>query len=320
MSNLCKLKGNRRKSPVFSALLLVILLPLLTACNSQPTYPHVSLQGPLVNSTSPTRSDQAKPLRIVLASITSPQESRIYYDDMLNYLGKQLGMPIEIIQRKTYAEANDLVRAGSADMAFVCTYAYALGHDEFGMQLLAAPVIQGQTTYNAYIITNKDSTINSFAQLQGKTFAFTDPLSNTGTLYPLALVKSLGSTPDNFFSKYFYTYSHDYAIQAVADKLADGASVDSTVYNYLRDTNSPIISKVKVIQISPPFGMPPVVVRPDLDPDLKTKIQEILLNMDQTAAGRQILANLHIDRFTTVHDADYDGVRQLAQAVSNYAK
>jgi phosphonate transport system substrate-binding protein len=316
--NMTKFRRNGDRKFWILTMLLLMLSPLLTACSEQQaSMPQVSLQGPLSTSTGTALQTGQKPLRVVLASITSPQESRVYYDAMLNYLGKQLNRPIEIIQSKTYADANDLIRAGTADMAFVCTYAYVVGHEEFGMQLLAAPLIQGQTIYHADLIVNKDSNITTFAQLQDKTFAFTDPMSNTGVLYPLSLVKAQGSTADKFFGKYFYTYSHDYALQAVSDKLADGASVDSTVFDYLRQSNPALVAKVKVIQTSPPYGMPPVVVRADLDPALKKKIQTTLFDMNQNSAGREILAQLHIQRFVPVQDGLYDSVRELAKAVGS---
>lgn len=303
----------KQRKIILLVMLAFILIPLLSACGNSQTYPKVSLKAPLVTSTSEAGSSKVKPLRVVLASITSPQESRVYYDNMLSYVGQQLGIPIQIVQRKTYAEANDLLRAGTADVAFVCTYAYVLGNSEFGMKLLAAPEIDHKITYNAYIIVNKDSDITNFSQFKGRTFAFTDPMSNTGTLYPLSLVKSLGYNQDNFFSKYFYTYSHDYAIQAVASKLADGASVDSTVFNYLKEKKSPLIAKVKVIDVSPPYGMPPVVVRPNLDLALQNKLQNVLLQMNKTEEGQKILANLHIEQFVRVNDSNYDSVRDLAR-------
>ena len=310
----CRGKPTKKLKKILAALILLLLL-FVTGCSKQQPLTRVSLQGPLITSAGTERGAGKVPLRIVLASITSPRETRVYYDAMLNYLGQQLGQPIEIIQRKTYAEANDLIRAGTADMAFVCTYPYVAGHEEFGMQLLAAPLINGQTTYHADIIVNKESKISTFSQLQGKTFAFTDPMSNTGSLYPRSLITSLGSTPDKFFGKYFYTYSHDYAVQAVADRLADGASVDSTVFDYLRQSNPSLTAKVRIIQVSPPYGMPPVVARASLDPLLKKKIQTILFNMGQSAAGQKILAQLHIQRFVPVNDNLYDSTRELAKAV-----
>lgn len=295
------------------AALLLLMSQFLTACSQQQPLPHVSLQSPL--SSGPQPAGGQAPLRIVLGAVTSPQESHIYYDAMLNYLGRQLGRPIEDIHRKSYAEANDQIRARTADLAFVGAYAYVAGHAEFGMELLAAPV--SQTPYLADIIVNKDSNISSFSQLQGKTFAFTDPMSTTGTLYPLALVKSLGSAPDLFFAKYFYTYSHDYAIQAVADGVADGASVNNTVLDYLRQSNPALAAKVKVIQTSPAFGMPPVAVRADLDPPLKKRIQTILFDMDNNTEGKKILAQLKIRRFNPVSDITYDSVRELAKAAGS---
>lgn len=96
------------------------------------------------------------------------------------------------------------------------------------------------------------------ADLKGKVFAFTDPISLAGRVYPTSLVESLGSAPDAFFSRTFFTYSHDEAIYAVANGLADGASVDSLVYDYAIIRDPALTQKVKVIHRSPAFGIPPV--------------------------------------------------------------
>jgi phosphonate transport system substrate-binding protein len=281
-------------------------------------YPNVKLGGALVTGVSPERASSAPPLRIVLASITSPQEARVYYSDLINYIGGKLEMPVEVIQCKTYGEANDLVRAGNADVAFVCTYAYVLGHDEFGMNLLGIPEIQGRRNYQAYIVVRKDSGIKRFDELRGKTFAFTDPISTTGTLYPLYLVKALGGTPESFFGRYFYTYSHDYALRSVADNLADGASIDSTVWDYLIATNPGLVANLQIIERSPAYGMPPVTMRPSLSKTTQDKLRQIFFNMNGEPDGQKILAKLHIDRFVAADDAMYNQVRELAAMVKRH--
>lgn len=302
----------------FSILTLVILvlLPLLIGCSDKsPGNKAIDL----ASIEEPGRGEVTKPklpvLKVAVASITSTKESIKYYDKLLNYLGAKLNKRVIIVQRKTYAEVNDLMRAGNVDLAFVCTYAYVTGREEFGMELLAAPKMANSATYQSYIIVPKDSSAKSFNDLREKTFAFTDPLSTTGRMYPLFLLRTMNESPDTFFKKYIYTYSHDNAIKAVADGLADGGAVDSLVYHYLAVTNPDYIKKTKVIGQSQAYGMPPVVVRPDLAPELKQELQDFFLGLAQDPVGREILAKLLMEKFVIPPDKEYDSIRSLARLV-----
>src|SRR5581483_2750033 len=233
------------------------------------------------------------------------------YSDLLNYIGEKIGRPVELVQRQTYAEVNDLVKQGQVDLAFVCTSAYVAGQRDFGMELLVAPQVNGETVYYSLLIVPASSSARSLEDLRGKTFAFTDPLSLTGRVYPTLKVTTLGATPETFFERTFYTYSHDNAIRAVANQVADGANVDSLVYEYFVARDPEIVSKTRVIDRSPAFGIPPVVVNPKLNPQLKTLLREILLQADSDAVGRRILKNLMIDRFVVVPESLYDSARAL---------
>ncbi len=92
------------------------------------------------------------PLRVAFAAVISPRGTVEGYQPLVDYLAERLDRPVELVQRRTYAEVNDLVRRGEVDLAFVCTSAYVIGHREFGMQLLAAPRVNGETVYHSYLI------------------------------------------------------------------------------------------------------------------------------------------------------------------------
>ncbi|MHB1418434.1 MAG: substrate-binding domain-containing protein [Bacillota bacterium] len=299
-------------------ILLITLSVILGGCAEKVgQYPQIklsSVERATEVSTGPVKED--KPLRVAIASITSTKESIVYYEELLRYLSRRLGRPVQIVQRKTYAEVNDLVRAGSVDIAFVCTYAYVTGKAEFGMELLVAPQVNGLSTYRSYILVCADKKIKTFADLKGKTFAFTDPMSTTGAFYPFSILKKMGETPDSFFSSYTYTFSHDNSIRAVAERLVDAAAVDSLVYQYMIEREPEKYKHLQILQQSPSFGAPPLVVRPGMDPDLKKQIQEIILEMHRDTYGQKILHNLRIDRFVKADDKDYDSVRDLARMVT----
>lgn len=294
--------------------LLIALCFLLVACS-----PAVQQPAATVSLTDlqplPTPVLNQIPLRVAVASVISPQGTVESYSALLDSLGRRLNRPVELVQRRTYLEVNDLIERGEVDLAFICTSAYVVGNDDFGMELLAVPQVNGATVYHAYLIVPVNSPARDMADLRGKVFAFTDPLSLTGRAYPTWLVQSLGSAPEDFFERTFYTYSHDEAIYAVANALADGASVDSLVYEYALSREPTLAQKVKVIHRSDPFGMPPVVVNLDLRPQVKAELQSLLLTMHEDPLGQAALAEIGVERFVLIGDHAYESARLLMQEV-----
>ena len=261
-------------------------------------------------------SSTVVPLRVAGAAVISPKGTVESYQPLLDFLSAQLDRPIELVQRRTYAEVNDLIESGEVDLAFVCTSAYVDGHDKFGMELLAAPQVDGAAVYFSLLIVPADSPAQAMADLRGKVFAFTDPMSNTGRNYPTYLVQQLGQTPETFFARTFFTYSHDDAIRAVADGLADGAAVDSLVYDFAIARDPTLAQKTRGIHRSEPFGIPPVVVGPQVRPQLKAELQTLLFDMAAAPDGRASQATAGIERFVPIDDRANDSARALLQAVS----
>jgi phosphonate transport system substrate-binding protein len=79
--------------------------------------------------------------------------------------------------------------------------------------------------------------------------------------------------------------------------------------------NPEIGVKTRIIKRSQAFGIPPLVVRPDLPAKKKQQLREILLGMHQDPAGKQILAAMNIKRFVLGDDSAYDSIRQMRQFI-----
>jgi phosphonate transport system substrate-binding protein len=218
---------------------------------------------------------------------------------------------VEVVQRDTYAEINDLIESGYVDLAFVCSLAYVIGKEDFDMELLVVPEVNGASVYHSYIIVPAESGARSLQDLKGKTFAFTDPLSNSGRLYPSYLLQQAGTTADIFFDRYIFTYSHDNSIRAVAENIVDGAAVDSLVYDYMVNREPEIGARTKIVHVSPSFGIPPVVTHPSLEPEIKSRLRGLLLNMDKGETGKALLQEINITRFVIGDDSSYDLIRDI---------
>ena len=238
-----------------------------------------------------------KAFYVAVSAMMSPVQNYDDYKPFLKYLQDALQMPVKLVQRKTYGEINSLIRKGKVDLAFICTGAYVYGNLKKFSSVVAVPKINGNITYNAYIIVHKPSNIHKLKDLRGKSFAFMDPLSNTGYFYPMDLFKQHGINPKTFFKKITFTHSHTYSIEAVAQGVVIAASVDGIVYNYVIKQFPKLKHRIKILLKSPPFAMPPVVIPKTLEPSLQHKIQNILINMDKNERGRHILKLIGVDKF-----------------------
>jgi phosphonate transport system substrate-binding protein len=197
------------------------------------------------------------------------------------------------------------------EIGFICSGPYVEGHDRYGLEIVAVPVVNGVPTYQSYIIVPHSSPAREFQELRGTRFAFTDPKSNSGKLVPTYMLALMHETPKSFFKKLIYTYGHDKSIKAVTEGLVDGAAVDSLIWNiFLRD-HPEIETKARIIARSPAYGSPPLVATPGLDPALKKTIREVLLAMHTDPNGKKILVNMNIDRFVLQPDGAYDSIREM---------
>src|SRR5665811_1372273 len=192
----------------YTPILFILFIVLISGCVDKAEKINLSVVE------EPQKVVNDPDVRVAIASVVSPKESYVYYEDMIQYISQKIGGSVKIDQRRSYQEINDLIKNNEIDFAFVCGGAYIDGNSEFGMKLLVVPMVHGNTTYNSYIIVQNESNYSDLTDLRGKKFAFSDPLSNSGKLYPAYRLFLLNETPDTFFGKdeqgknnWFYTYS-----------------------------------------------------------------------------------------------------------------
>jgi len=294
-----------------SIVLDVTICLILVACTAQPAMPYVRLdnRSPLP-AVSASHNIQIASLRVAVAVGVSPKGSAESYSLLIDYLSTRLGRPVEMVQRRTYAEIDNLLRSGQVEMAFVSSDAYVAGHRDYGLQLLAAPQVNGEAVERAYIVVPASSTAKSLADLQNKVFAFKDPMTYAGYGYPVSLVRNLGYSPERFFASTFFTYGYDDSIGDVVSGFADGAAVSSLIYNWAVERDPTLTRHVKVIQKSMPIAAPPAVVGPAEEKQLYIGLSRLLIELDQSKEGRAVLQAIGIDRFVLIDDSAYDSLRE----------
>jgi len=212
------------------------------------------------------------------------------------WLSEQLGCPVELIQRTRYQDILDLLLREQLHLAWICGYPYVQQRDQ--LELLAVPHWHGQPLYRSEIIVASGSPLQQLEDLRGGLFAWTDPLSNSGWLYPQFLLQERGLEPKRFFRRSIFTWGHARSVQAVAEGLVDGAAVDSYVRETLLRYKPVLAEATRVIERSPWFGFPPIVAGPALEPEQRRALRATLLGQAQDATGEALLSDLNLDGFS----------------------
>lgn len=248
---------------------------------------------------APSTANAGQRLRLAVAPVWAPEHLTEEYQGFAEYLGKRLGRPVQVVRRNTYTEVNDLLRDRSVDLAVICTGALLdARRREIPLTVVASPVCSGETTYRSYIIVRTRSEAKSLADLAGRSFAYTDPISFSGYEFPVWLLLEAGHDPRNFFARTTFTHGHDASIHAVLDSSVDAAAIDSLVYDFEVRAHPGIANTIRIIGQSPPVPICPLVAPRSADSELVASIAAVLLEMHSSAEGRAVLDVLGVDRFS----------------------
>jgi phosphonate transport system substrate-binding protein len=301
----------------FAATAFLVAAPwCLPGCTGEP-YREIDLDHPPPKALAsrPGTAPDTAVLRVAVAAMLSPSDTYTSYSRLFERLGQRLGIRVEFIQRRTYGEVNELLLGGGLDVALVCTGGYlglrSTAPSQF--DVLAVPVRAGKSTYESLIIVPASSAARRLTDLEGGRFAFTDELSLSGYTYAAKALRDLGKEPRRFFGSTVLTRSHDRSVSAVAQRLVDGAAVDSLVFEDLVRRDPQIAAATRVIHRSPPFGIMPVVASNRLSPALRDRIRTALLTLDRDEEAAVALKELRVDRFVVPPPGLYDSAAALAE-------
>ncbi|MBC8015130.1 MAG: phosphate/phosphite/phosphonate ABC transporter substrate-binding protein [Sporomusaceae bacterium] len=304
------------KSILIRLAILCLCVIFTNGCKNITT-PYIDFSQPSENIVINSRADSdQRPILIALASVMSPHETIGYYRKIADYVSNKTGRQAILIQRKTYAEVNMLLANGDVDIAFLSTGAYSSYRGMNEIELFVMAEHLGNSLYTAEVIVHKDSTIRTIDDLGGKVFAFTDPLSFSGHMVIEEYLRQRNTIPEKFFSRYFYTYSHDKSIWAVANKVSDGASFDSQIYEYAKAKSPELVANIRIIASIGPAPTGPVVINKKVKPEYREQLRHIFLTMHEDPKVFEAMQGLVIDKFVMPTPELYEPLRTLYDRTS----
>ena len=237
------------------------------------------------------------------------------YRKLAGYLANKSGIPIRLTVMSRYGEVLQRFKSLHLDGALLNSYTATLALDEMGLEPAVRPFnLTGDAFSYGLIFTRKDGDIKQVSDMRGRSFAFVDPATAEGYLFPLAYLRKNGiRNPGSYIGHNFFTGSHASAISAVIDGRADLGATKSDAYTRQLAKDPDLAKELMIIARSEPLPPATLFLRNDLPPEFKQVLTEILLEMAATPEGREVLRAIGAQRFTPAARKDYDVVREMAK-------
>ncbi|MBO0736458.1 MAG: phosphonate ABC transporter substrate-binding protein [Alphaproteobacteria bacterium] len=148
------------------------------------------------------------------------------YAPFVNYLSKELGVPLKLRLANDYAAVIEGQRAGNIQIAYYGPASYSKA---YLTGVKTEPFVttrnnNGAIGYYSVIYVKADSPYHDIHDLKGKTIGFVDPNSTSGYNAPRFYLHKIGIDVDNFFGNSIITGSHENGIIALAKGTVDCAA------------------------------------------------------------------------------------------------
>lgn len=232
---------------------------------------------------------------------------------LLDHLRNSLQLEVKPFVATDYNGVIEALRAKKLDVALLGPFSYVLANTVADVEAFAVPETEKQgSSYHSVIIARKDHNIGSLKDLSGKTFAFVDPSSTSGHLFPKAALIKAGYDPDRYFSRVIFSGGHDASAIAVQNGKVDAAAVADALLDTAFKRGVLKREDIVVIWTSEPIPGAPFVYRHDLPEDLKARLRTAFSQIHDMPWG----PNNVIKRWQPTNDAAYNVVRDTAKLLN----
>lgn len=233
---------------------------------------------------------------------------------MMDMLAKALGMDVKPFVAADYNGVIEALRSKRLDVAYLGPFSYVLGTTVADIEAFAVAETKkaGRTFYHSLIVARKDSGIATVADLKGRNFAFVDPSSTSGHLFPKAGLIKAGFNPDKDFGRVIFSGSHDSNAVAVQNKKIDAVAIADRILDAAIAKGLAKREDLVTVWKSDPIPESPTVWRKDLDPELKKRVQAAFLQVKDIPWSDQG----ELNGFHPTNDKAYDIIRDTAKSLN----
>ncbi len=242
---------------------------------------------------------------VVLGDIdpTDPVKKIRRFQPLADYPARQLGDfgiragQVEIA--RDIPEMGRYLREGVVDIYFDSVYPTLEAQRLSDSEVILRRWKRGNVSYSSMLIVLRDGGITSAADLQGKVVAFEEPYSTSGFLLPASILHQEGyvlrelSGPDEAVAADEVGYFFGLDEQNTVELLLTGQVAAGGFSNEDYDELPPEL-QARIMPFGESLTVPRqlVSVRPGLDADLVQRITELLVGLELTDEGKELLEGL----------------------------
>ena len=240
------------------------------------------------------------------------------YDHIGQLIAKKLGCDVKMQITTNYNAEIEAMRNDKLELGEFGPRGYVLAHQVAKAEAVATfGAKDGKAeSYTASIVTWPGSPVQAMKDLPGHSFAFSDPASTSGHLYPAYAMRKNGIDPDKDV-KGFYAGSHGASFEAIRNHKVDAGELNSqeiaaaTIAGSYKEGDYITLWKSDAIPIDP------IAVRGNLPEGFKARVTTILQTLDLSELSADDLKIIGSSgaRFVVAKDGDYNIVRDLVETL-----
>ncbi len=189
--------------------------------------------------------------------------------------------------------------------AFMCGFPFSLATPP--PFLLAAPAPRapgfgGEPVYWTDFVVRADSRFQQLSDIFGQRFAYTTPDSQSGYQAPRKLLAPYARARGSplFAGTVGPLQTPRRIVEAVLDGQADAGPLDSYVHELLRLTEPALAARLRVVAVTAPTAIPPLVAAAGIAPADAQRLRDALFATEQERDLDSVRATLGLQRFAPI--------------------
>jgi phosphonate transport system substrate-binding protein len=242
-------------------------------------------------------------------------------------LSDELDIPVEVSVSTDYNTIIEAMASEQVDVGFLPPTAYVLAKEKGAAEVLlqaqrygvnddGSPTEELVDSYKSIFIVNKDSDIESVADLKGKKIGYQNVTSSAGFVWPAATLLEAGIHPLKDVEPVTLK-GHDQAIISLLNGDVDAAVTFQDARNVVVKDYEDVFEKTRIIEFTEPIPNDTIVVRPEIDEKMKKTITDAFIAIGKDEEGREIIREIYShEGYVESKDSNFDMVREYEEKVS----
>ncbi|MBV1820569.1 phosphate/phosphite/phosphonate ABC transporter substrate-binding protein [Clostridium cochlearium] len=208
---------------------------------------------------------------------TSPEKIKNIYIPIINEVCKKIGYKARSIIVKDYDALSRAIKDKIIDIGWFSPFAYVNAKSQSNIKPIVTPIVNGKDSYNGYIITRKNSGIQSIKDLRFKHFGYVDINSASGYLYANHILKSKGINPDNYFEKISFMGNHNNVIKSVLSGEIDAGATYNEALDAVKQSGVDI-SELIILEKTEDIPKDALAANENVSDELIIKLKQEFIN------------------------------------------